>query len=177
MNRSSTDVGCFFIFLPEPHSPIEGPQWVIISFIYFIYFYLLLWLHLPNTILLLWIIRYLSVLCICVSIYYLGALRVYNLYVIVNYICNLHICRCQIVNYTCSSRTCICLSRVWLFATPWTVACQAPLGFFQAWILVCGLLFPAPGDLPDPGIEPVSPTLQADALPVNSSISPLIMLV
>ena len=41
----------------------------------------------------------------------------------------------------------------------------------------CGLLFPAPGDLPDPGIGPVSPTLQADALPMNSSISPLIMLV
>ena len=40
-----------------------------------------------------------------------------------------------------------------------------------------GLLFPAPGDLPDPGIGPVSPTLQADALPMNSSISPLIMLV
>ena len=31
--------------------------------------------------------------------------------------------------------------------------------------------------LPDPGIGPVSPTLQADALPMNSSISPLIMLV
>ena len=28
-----------------------------------------------------------------------------------------------------------------------------------------GLLFPSPGDLPDPGIEPRSPALQADALP------------
>ena len=74
----------------QTHSPTKGPQWMIISFIYFISFYILLWLHLPNTIFLLWIIRYLSVLCICVSIYYLGALRVYHLYVIVNYMCNLH---------------------------------------------------------------------------------------
>ena len=28
-----------------------------------------------------------------------------------------------------------------------------------------GLLFPSPGDLPDPGIEPVFPTLQVDSLP------------
>ena len=54
------------------------------------------------------------------------------------------------------------LSRVRLFATPWTVACQAPLhGILQARILN-GLPFPTPGDLPDPGIEPmclVSPEL------------------
>ena len=31
-----------------------------------------------------------------------------------------------------------------------------------------GLPFPSPGDLPDPGIEPVSPTLQADTLPSES---------
>ena len=58
------------------------------------------------------------------------------------------------------------LSRVWLFATPWTVAYQAPLsmGFSrqQYWR---GLPFPSPVDLPDPGIEPRSPALQADALP------------
>ena len=58
------------------------------------------------------------------------------------------------------------LSRVWLFVTPWTVAYQAPLsmGFSrqQGW---SGLPFPSPGDFPDPGIEPGSPTLQADALP------------
>ena len=51
---------------------------------------------------------------------------------------------------------------------PWTVACQAPLsmGFFQQeyW---SGLPFPSPGDLPDPGIEPRSPTLQADDLPTE----------
>ena len=58
------------------------------------------------------------------------------------------------------------LSRVRLFATPWTVASQAPpsMGFSrqECW---SGLPFPSPGDLPDPGIEPESPALQADALP------------
>ena len=53
-----------------------------------------------------------------------------------------------------------------LFATPWTVSCQAPLslGFFRQeyW---SRLPFPYPGDLPDSGIEPGSPALQADALP------------
>ena len=57
------------------------------------------------------------------------------------------------------------LSFVLLFATPWTVAYQASLsmGFSRQeyWI---GLSFPSPGDLPDPGIEPGSPALEADAL-------------
>ena len=57
------------------------------------------------------------------------------------------------------------LSHVRLFATLWTVAHQDPLsmGFFRQeyW---SGLSFPSPGDLPNPGIEPRSPTLQADAL-------------
>ena len=56
------------------------------------------------------------------------------------------------------------LSRVRLFATLWTVAHQAPLsmGFFRReyW---SGLPFPSPGYLPNIGIEPRSPTLQADA--------------
>ena len=56
------------------------------------------------------------------------------------------------------------LSRVRLFATPWTVGYQAPpsMGFSrqESW---SGLPFPSPGDLPDPGIEP--PALQADTLP------------
>ena len=57
-------------------------------------------------------------------------------------------------------------SCVRLFATPWTVAHQASpsMGFSREeyW---SGLPFPSPGDLPDPGIEPTSPALQADALP------------
>ena len=57
------------------------------------------------------------------------------------------------------------LSYVQLYATLWTVAHQAPpsMGFSRQeyW---SGLPFPSPGDLPDPGVEPRSPTLQVDAL-------------
>ena len=57
------------------------------------------------------------------------------------------------------------LSRVRLFATLWTVAHQAPLSMgFSRQEYWSGLPFPSPGDLPDPGIEPRSPTLWADAL-------------
>ena len=57
------------------------------------------------------------------------------------------------------------LSRVRLFATLWTVAQQAPLSMgFSRQEYWSGLPFPSPGDLPNPGIEPRSPTLQADAL-------------
>ena len=56
-------------------------------------------------------------------------------------------------------------SRVWLFATPWTVAYQASLSVgFSRQEYWSGLPFPYPGDLPDPGIEPRSPSLQADVL-------------
>ena len=58
------------------------------------------------------------------------------------------------------------LSRVRLFATPWTVAYQAPLSMgFSRQECWSGLPFPSPGDLPNLGIEPGSPALQADALP------------
>ena len=57
------------------------------------------------------------------------------------------------------------LSCVQLLVTPWTVAYQAPpsIGFSRQefW---GGLPFPSPEDLPNPGIEPRSPTLEADAL-------------
>ena len=57
-------------------------------------------------------------------------------------------------------------SHVRLFATPWTVAYQAPLSMeFSRQEWWNGLLFPSPGDLPNPGIEPGSPALQANALP------------
>ena len=56
------------------------------------------------------------------------------------------------------------LSHVRLFATPWTGVYQAPssMGFSRQeyW---SGLPFPSPGDLPDPGIEPRSPSLKAEA--------------
>ena len=48
----------------------------------------------------------------------------------------------------------------------WTVAHQAPLSMeFSRQEYWSGLPFPFPGDLPDPGIEPGSPALQADSLP------------
>ena len=57
------------------------------------------------------------------------------------------------------------LSRVRFFVTPWTVAYQAPLTMaFSRQEYWSVLLFPSLGDLPDPGIEPGSPTLQADSL-------------
>ena len=58
------------------------------------------------------------------------------------------------------------LSHVRLFATPWTVAHQAPPSMkFSRQEYWSGLPFPSPADLPDPGTEPRSPALQADALP------------
>ena len=58
------------------------------------------------------------------------------------------------------------LSHVQLFVTPWTVAYQASLSMgFARQEYWSGLPFPSLGDLPDPGIEPRSPALQADALP------------
>ena len=66
------------------------------------------------------------------------------------------------------------LSPVQLFATPWSVASQIPpsMGFSRQeyW---SGLPFPSSGDLPDPGIEPRSPTLQADSLPYEPPGNPL----
>ena len=67
-----------------------------------------------------------------------------------------HICVC----------VCACLqsqfSRVQLFATRWTVAHQAPLSVgFSSQEYWSGLPCPPPGDLPNPGIEPMSPVSPA----------------
>ena len=52
--------------------------------------------------------------------------------------------------------------------TPWTVAYQALLYMgFSRQEYCSGLPFPSPGDLPDPGIEPRSPALQADSSPTD----------
>ena len=52
--------------------------------------------------------------------------------------------------------------------TPWNVACQAPLSIeFSRREYWSGLPFPSPGDLPDLGIKPRSPALQADSLPTE----------
>ena len=66
------------------------------------------------------------------------------------------------------------LSRVRLFGTPWTVAYQAPLSMgFSRQEYWSGLPFPSPGDLPNPGIKPGSPALQADALTSEPPGKPL----
>ena len=58
------------------------------------------------------------------------------------------------------------LSCVRLVATPWTEEPGAPLSMgFSRQEYWSGLPFPSPGDLPNPGIEPRSPALQANALP------------
>ena len=71
----------------------------------------------------------------------------------------------------CKSIIHLVLSRVRLFVTPGTGAHQVPLsmGFSrQEWSV---LPFPSPEDLPNPGIEPRSPTLQADSLPAVQTLN------
>ena len=69
------------------------------------------------------------------------------------------------------SKCCVSCSVISDSATPWTVAPQAPLSMgFSRPEYWSGLPFPSPGDLPDPGTEPMSPlspALQADSLPTK----------
>ena len=61
------------------------------------------------------------------------------------------------------------------FAAPWTIgSCQAPLSMgFSRQEYWSGLSFLPPGDLPDPGIKPVSLALQTDSLPLSHQGSPI----
>ena len=71
------------------------------------------------------------------------------------------VCVCVCV-YVCV----LVVQSCWLFATPWTVAHQAPPSMeFSRQEYWSGLSFPSPGDLPDPGIKLRSPALQADSFP------------
>ena len=64
-------------------------------------------------------------------------------------------CVCVLITQSCPT-----------LETPWTVACQAPLSMeFSRQEYCSGLLFPSPGDLPNPGIKPGPPALQVDCLP------------
>ena len=66
----------------------------------------------------------------------------------------LHVCVCVLVAQSCPA-----------FCDPWTVASQAPLSMeFSRQKYWSGLPFSSPGNLPNPGIEPRSSTLQADSL-------------
>ena len=62
-------------------------------------------------------------------------------------------------------------SSIWLFVTLWTAARQAPLSMgFSRQEYWSGLPYPPQGDLPDPGIElmsPATPVLQMDSLPLS----------
>ena len=76
----------------------------------------------------------------------------------------MHSTRADMVHLLCEVKS---LSRVRLFATPWTVTRQAPLsmGFFnQAGILEWAAI-PFSRGSSNPGIKPGSPALQADSLP------------
>ena len=58
--------------------------------------------------------------------------------------------------------------------TPWTVAHQAPLPMeFSRQEYWSGLPFSSPGDLPNPGIKPASPALQADSFTVEPAGKPI----
>ena len=60
-----------------------------------------------------------------------------------------------------------------LFVIPRTTALQGPLSMeFSRQEYWSGLPSPSPGDLPNPGIEPRSPALQADSLPSEPSVKP-----
>ena len=78
--------------------------------------------------------------------------------------------------YTCERKwKCWLLSCVRLFAAPWNVARQAPVSVgFSRQEYWSGLPFPSPEDLPDPGIEPESPALQADSLPSEPPSSKMV---
>ena len=68
------------------------------------------------------------------------------------------------------------LSCIPQFLTLWTVAHQAPLSReFSTQEYWSGLPFLSPGDLPDPGIEPGSPALQADTLTSEPPGKPHVM--
>ena len=79
----------------------------------------------------------------------------------------------------CSSllQNCVCtlshFSHVWLCATLWTVAHQAPLSIgFSRQAYWSGSPCSPPGDLSDPGIKPMSPALQVASLPLSHRGSP-----
>ena len=89
-------------------------------------------------------------------------------------------CKSQIIIHKVHSLMCRCFLMgtmgdqtpgVWLFVTPWTVACLCTWGFSKQeyW---SGLPFPPPGDFPNPGIKPRSPVLQAASLPSEPQGSP-----
>ena len=139
--------------------PVRSKQGIIITVIEFCYGYCCLLcspIRIPfsSNFFLILIKSQVNYVCLYLCLFYFF---LYSLYVIYKI-------RKKVMKMSFNSSVSL-LSRVRLFATPWTVAHQAPpsMGFSRQeyW---SGLPFPSPGHLPDPGIEPRSPTLQADAL-------------
>ena len=76
-------------------------------------------------------------------------------------------------NHSISAYMLSFFSRVWLFATLWTIACQASLSMeFCRQVYWNGFPFPPPGDLPNPGIKPmflISPALAGSFFTISNS--------
>ena len=86
------------------------------------------------------------------------------------------VCVCVWVSQCPKNPVCVCdsLSHVWLFATPWTIPCQAPLTMeFSRQEDWSGLAFSSPGDLPDPGTDSGLLHWPADSLPSEPQGMPL----
>ena len=67
----------------------------------------------------------------------------------------------------------VCAQLCLTLCNPWTIACQAPLFMeFSRQEYQSGLPFPPPGDLPNPGMEPVSPALAGGFFTAESSGKP-----
>ena len=82
------------------------------------------------------------------------------------------------IEFVTKLHACVHAHCVWLFATLWTVAHQAPLSMgFSRQKYLSRLPCPPPGDLPNTGIKPASPVssaLQADSLPAEPLGKPLL---
>ena len=87
---------------------------------------------------------------------------------------NKHLMLVKMWSWECKTTVAVeLLSHVQLFVTSWTVASQVPLSMgFSRQDYWSELPFSSPGNLPDPGIISMAPTLQADSLPLSHWRSP-----
>ena len=86
-----------------------------------------------------------------------------------HFVWDFHICYMKMKVFTFT------LSRVWLFGTTYTVACQGPLSMgFNRQEYSSVLPFHSPGDFPNRGVEPWSSASQADSLPSDPLWKPLL---
>ena len=89
------------------------------------------------------------------------------------YCVHVYVCTCVYVKYCAQNHVYLLVAQLCLFVTPWTVAHQAPLSMeFSRQEYWSFLPFHSPGDLPNPGIKPRPPALQAGSLPSSHQGSP-----